>query len=100
MNNRTNLMGSAALTPSAGIDPRLLENPDYILTEPETARWIRLSPRKLQRDRLEGGPHSIPFVSLGGRRIGYRVGDVQAWIKRRTFTNTSAATVAAQADAA
>jgi len=90
MNNLQHLQASTAMPPG-GINPTAPLNPDWIITEHELSRWTRLSQRSLQRARLDG--NGVPFVRLGGRRIGYRVGDVLAWIKERTFASTSAATV-------
>jgi predicted DNA-binding transcriptional regulator AlpA len=68
-----------------------------VLTEAEAAQALSLSVRTLQRLRLDGeGPR---FLKLTGRRIGYANSDLHAWIQGRVVTSTSAATVAAGADA-
>ena len=54
------------------------------LTEAEFCERYRVSPRCAQSWRYSGenGP---PWVRLGGRRIGYRVSDCEAWAAARTF---------------
>jgi predicted DNA-binding transcriptional regulator AlpA len=69
---------------SPGIDTLRL-----VLTEDEAARLLRLSARTLQRLRLEGeGPR---FVRLTGRRIGYAISDLEAWVRARSVASTSEA---------
>jgi hypothetical protein len=65
---------------------------DTILTEAEVAELRRVSVRTLQRERVEGG--GCPFLHISDRRIGYRLGDLQDWIRARVGNSTSAATVA------
>jgi predicted DNA-binding transcriptional regulator AlpA len=55
---------------------------DTLLTEQDVSRWLRVSLAVLQRLRSSGnGPR---FVQLSRRRIGYRRGDVEAWLAKRT----------------
>ena len=57
----------------------------YLIQE-EAAKLLRLSPRTLERQRLDGtGPK---FVKLG-RRVLYRASDLEAWLQNRTFQSTS-----------
>jgi predicted DNA-binding transcriptional regulator AlpA len=57
----------------------------YLIQE-EAAKLLRLSPRTLERQRLDGtGPK---FVKLG-RRVLYRASDMEAWLQNRTFQSTS-----------
>lgn len=59
------------------------------MTPKETAKELRSSERSLERHRANGtGPAFVKF----GRRVLYRVSDVQAWAKANTFRNTSAVT--------
>ncbi len=63
------------------------------LTQEEAAAYMRLSPRTLERHRVEGT--GSLFVKLG-RRVLYRRLDLDAWAASRTFGSTSEA----EADAA
>ena len=63
------------------------------LTQPETAKLLRLSERTLERYRVSGfGPR---FVKAG-RRVLYRPADIEAWTDQRTFSNTAEADTASQ----
>ena len=58
------------------------------LTQNEAAEFLRLSPRTLERHRVAGtGPK---FTKLG-RRIVYRVSEIETWATERTFTSTAEA---------
>ena len=83
-----------------GADVSVRDNFALIATEAEAARLLRLSARTLQRLRLDGG--GPPFIPLtpSGARIGYRIADLDTWLRARAVSSTAAATVAAQADAA
>lgn len=51
---------------------------DRVLSEQETAQFLQLSARTLQRLRQAGdGPQ---YYRLGERRIGYRMSDIEAWL--------------------
>ncbi len=63
------------------------------LTQQEAAAYLRLSPRTLERHRVEGT--GSRFVKLG-RRVLYRRSDLDDWAASRTFGSTSEA----EADAA
>jgi predicted DNA-binding transcriptional regulator AlpA len=57
-----------------------------LLTASETAQFLRLSVRSLDRLRCEGlGPK---FVKLR-KRVLYRQSDLEAWIASRTVKSTS-----------
>lgn len=59
---------------------------EVYLTESDLAERLHISPRTIQRQRLEGtGPK---FVKAG-RRVLYRLSDIEAWLKSRTFGSTS-----------
>ena len=60
-----------------------------ILTEADAAAMLRLSPRTLQRMRLEGGGPRFVRLTDGGARIGYRVADLDKWLTARTVASTS-----------
>ena len=58
------------------------------LIQSEAAELLRLSPRTLERKRLDGtGPR---FVKAG-RRVLYRRADIEAWTEAHTFVSTSEA---------
>lgn len=64
--------------------------PALVVTEDEAAKLLRVSVRTLGRLRVDGdGPR---FVRLTGRRIGYAVADLEAWIRARAVGSTSEAT--------
>lgn len=58
----------------------------FFLTQSEAAEFLRLSPRTLERKRLDGtGPR---FVKAG-RRVLYRRTDIEAWTEAHTYASTS-----------
>ncbi len=58
------------------------------LTQEEAAAYMRLSPRTLERHRVEGT--GSRFVKLG-RRVLYRRSELDDWGASRTFGSTSEA---------
>ena len=58
------------------------------LTQEEAAAYMRLSPRTLERHRVEGT--GSRFVKLG-RRCLYRRSDLDDWAASQTFRSTSEA---------
>jgi predicted DNA-binding transcriptional regulator AlpA len=58
-----------------------------VLTSREAAAFLRLSPRTLNRLRVEGG--GPRYLKLR-RSIRYRQSDLASWLDRRSFDNTSA----------
>jgi len=61
------------------------------LTQQEAAELLRLSPRTLERMRLDGsGPRFRKF----GKRVTYAVEDLRAYADARSFQSTSEATTA------
>ena len=55
-----------------------------VISEAEAARHCGLSVAHFRRLRkTEKGPR---YVQLGIRRVGYRVGDLLAWLEERTST--------------
>ena len=56
------------------------------LTQKEAAEMLRLSPRTLERYRVAGcGPR---FVKAG-RRVLYRLSEIDVWATDNTFASTS-----------
>ena len=67
-----------ALTAHAGVERQPTRE---LLTEAEVSLWLGLSQPTLSRHRRNGtGP---AFVRLSARRIGYRRGAVEGWLKER-----------------
>jgi len=60
---------------------------DQLLTESETSDLISLTPRWLQKKRMEGG--GIPFVRISSRCVRYRRRDVVQWCEERLAASTS-----------
>jgi excisionase family DNA binding protein len=57
-----------------------------LLTQSEAADLLRLSERTLERLRLTGGG---PKFARMGRRVRYRLSDLEAWIASRVVGSTS-----------
>jgi predicted DNA-binding transcriptional regulator AlpA len=60
--------------------------PGHLLTEPEAARYLRLSPHSLRgfRYRRQGPSH----IKMGGKKIAYRLSDLEAWVEARCVDNS------------
>jgi len=58
------------------------------LTQREAADYLRLSPRTLERFRVSG---SGPRFTKAGRRVLYRIDELDKWTAARTFTSTAEA---------
>ena len=58
-----------------------------LLTTPEAASLISVSPRTLEGYRLRGG--GPPFYRVGPRCVRYDVGDLLTWAKRQRLFSTS-----------
>jgi hypothetical protein len=65
-----------------------LDLPPVVVTEDEAATLLRMCRRSLQDLRLKGG--GPVFCRLIGRRVGYRIADLDAWARARSATSTSA----------
>jgi hypothetical protein len=64
-----------------------MDLPRTYLTNAETAKYLRLSPRTLEKMRgLGNGPHFCKF----GRRVLYEISEVDAWAAGRTYEMTAA----------
>jgi len=55
------------------------------LTNAESATLLRLSPRTLEKLRVEGGG---PRFHKFGRRVLYAIADIEAWANARTCVMT------------
>ena len=68
-----------------------MEHDHKYLNTDESAQHVRCSPRTLEARRLDGsGPK---FVKVG-RKVLYRISDLEAWLERHTFSSTSEAELA------
>ena len=66
----------------------VLNTSSPLLTPDEAAAWLRSSERTLERWRSEGtGPL---FVRLG-RRVAYRLNDLETWVAQQAQQRTAAA---------
>nr|WP_200633081.1 helix-turn-helix domain-containing protein [Stutzerimonas stutzeri] len=64
--------------------PQACPAPRY-LTNNETAAFLRLSPRTLEKQRvIGGGPRFHKF----GRRVMYALADLESWAGERSFETT------------
>lgn len=63
----------------------LMNGDDRILTTDEVARMLRLKPATLEKARSTGLGNYPPFIRLGGRRVGYLLSAVLAWIAANHF---------------
>lgn len=63
---------------------------DTYLTTAEAAQLVRLSPRTLERLRLQGsGPRYLKAGSGKKARVLYRRTDLVAWLEQGEFKSTS-----------
>jgi hypothetical protein len=61
---------------------------DALLTTTQTAAWLRVSPKWLEKARCRGyGP---PFIKVTPRCVRYRKGDLIAYLRNRTFLKDTA----------
>lgn len=72
------------------IDPNTEKNPERYLTTVEAADFVRLSPRTLERLRVQGtGPK---FIKVGpGKRakVLYRAEDLREWLSATVYRSTA-----------
>ncbi len=64
---------------------RLTEKPvpnQLLVTTPQAAKLLGVSPAFLARDRWQGA--QIPFVRISSRLVRYRIGDLHEFILRNT----------------
>ena len=63
---------------------------DRLLTTAEAAQRVRLSPRTLERLRVQGGGPRFMKAGSGKRaRVLYRDADLKTWLEGFTFGSTS-----------
>ena len=75
----------SAATPAATPAPPVEKLPRRYLTNHESAAFLRLSPRTLEKLRVVGGG---PRFRKFGRRVMYAVEDLVAWADARSFEAT------------
>lgn len=64
--------------------------PTGYLTTAEAADFVRLSPRTMERLRVQGtGPRYIKAGRGKRAKVLYRVADLQEWLEATTFQSTS-----------
>ena len=59
-----------------------------LLTTKQAAEYLSMSTSFLERDRCYG-THDIKFIRIGTRAIRYRIEDLEEYLNRQTFKNTS-----------
>lgn len=67
--------------------PTLLEDDDLMLTTPEAAAFLRVSPKTMERWRWLGLATGPEFHKYGGA-VRYRKGALRRWRDARVRTNT------------
>ena len=55
-----------------------------LLTEKEVQELYKLNVKTLQRERFNGS--GIPYIKLG-RRVRYKVSDINAYLEKKTIGN-------------
>lgn len=60
-----------------------------LVTDTQAASYLTVEPGTLAVWRCTGR-HNLKFVKVG-RRVRYRVGDLRAWVERRTRTHSDGA---------
>jgi predicted DNA-binding transcriptional regulator AlpA len=60
---------------------------DALLTEQEVAALLNVTPRTLQKWRVEGGGPA--YVRISRRCIRYRITDIKDWTQNRVKSSTS-----------
>jgi predicted DNA-binding transcriptional regulator AlpA len=56
-----------------------------LMTEQQASKFLELSPKTLQKYRMQGG--GPKFIKIG-RKIRYRRKHLDEWLETRTFENT------------
>ncbi len=53
----------------------------------ELARWLRISPATIEKDRSLGRGSYPVFVKIGSRRVFYRHADIIQWLHGSRYNN-------------
>jgi hypothetical protein len=83
------LRAASTATPVDTIAP--LPDDDRVLTAAETAVLLGVSEFTLLRKRQRPQADGLPFVQLSQNRLGYRLGDVRAFLAARRVGSLDAA---------
>ncbi len=87
-NDKSGLMGSVTHFPTPEHKETIAP---LVVSEAKAAALVNLAPRTLQAKRLDGtGP---AFVQLTGRRIGYSVEALRAWVAEKSVVSTAESSV-------
>ena len=78
-------MRPAPLRPAATVSTAAAQ-PQRYLTNDEAADYLRLSPRTLEKQRVQGGG---PRFRKFGRRVMYAMTDLEAWADAQVYDMTS-----------
>ena len=73
------------MSPSPILPVATLPTATRYLTNDEAAAFLRLSPRTLEKLRVEGGG---PRFHKFGRRVRYAIDDLESWADARVFVMT------------
>ncbi len=76
---------SAPSAPAHAVVAASARTPRY-LTNDEAADYLRLSPRTLEKQRVQGGG---PQFRKFGRRVRYAISDLDAWADEHSYSMTS-----------
>lgn len=71
-------------TPAA---PSFRDGRDRIVTTEQAAAVLSLKPGTLEKARSTGLGDYPNYVRLGGRRVGYRLSDIEAWVAERVVSH-------------
>ena len=79
----------ASALPAHGMDagPKPGAVNSTLYTTEELARWLRVSPATIEKDRSLGRGNYPAFVKVGGRRICYLHEDIVRWLQARRFNH-------------
>ena len=83
---RANTVDKFSKCDSRSSNPAITIGGNLYLTQREAADYLRLSPRTLERKRVEG---SGPRFVKAGKRVIYSVHEIDAWVVARTFASTA-----------
>jgi len=87
--DRANGAALATVIEKYGVDDAAKPNqPGAVLTEQETAAYLKLQINTLRKWRREGG--GPRYIRCGGRLIRYIKADIDDWLNKNTFSSHAA----------